>query len=120
MKYDVSERNAKAIERALSVVYDFRGDAGEWLRELVEFLGCEGTYFEAVCDQEQVDNLESLFNQYDSKSLKEIEEILEKAARGLMMIEGARSDAESATYRETEGAPLPLPIPVGEGLKVFG
>ena len=117
MSYDVSERNAKAIERALSVVYDFRGDAGEWIRELVEFLECDR--LSAPTEQEQVDSLELVFNPYDTKSLKEIEEILEKAARGLMMIEGARSDAESATYRETEGAPLPLPIPVGEGLKVF-
>lgn len=110
MSYEASERNAKAIERAMSILDDFRGDAGEWLRELVEFLGCEGTYFEAVCDQEQVDNLESLFNQYDSKSLKEVEEILDKVARALIMIEQARHEPETE-----DGAPLPLPT----ALKVF-
>ena len=117
MSYEVSERNAKAVERALSVLYDYRGDAGEWLRELVQFLGCDE--FSAPTGQEQVDKLELLFNQYDSTALKEVEEILEKAARGLMMIEGARSDAENATTAETEGEALPLPMPLGEALKVF-
>ena len=92
MKYEVSERNAKAVERALSVLYDYRGDAGEWLRDVVDMI--EVDRLSAPTEQEQVEQLELLFNQYDSTALKEVEEILEKAARGLMMIEGARADAE--------------------------
>ena len=102
MSYEVSERNAKAVERAMSILEDFRGDAGEWLRELVDVLGCSCS---APTDQEQVDELEQLFNQYDSKELKEIEEILEKAARGLIMIEQARFEPETE-----DGEALPLPM----------
>ena len=107
MSYEVSKRNAKAVERAMSILDDFTGDAGEWLRELVEFLDCDVA---APGDQERVDKLELLFNQYDSKSLKEVEEILEKAAHGLIKIEQARFEPETE-----EGAPRPLPM----ALKVF-
>ena len=97
----IDERNGPAMEQALLISEHSHG-VRDWLRDLTPFLGIsEGSYW----SEEQLSDLNKLCGYYDDGEIKDIEKILKKTVRGLMMIK----EAQQRTWHLETGEALPRP-----------